>query len=433
MPDFKEEVAKIQAISEEEAQKVYDEQFKKWNDNLLNIDSGLKNRWENNSFNDNDWKTMILPGLWEGKGLESFDGVVWFRKTIEIPFNWKGKALNLNLGMIDDSDATYFNGEKIGATDGYNLDRIYKIPAKSVKAGKAVITVRVTDTGGGGGFHGESPQMYIAPEANPKEKITLANEWKYKAAVDMDKMDKAPVGVANNPNRPTVLYNAMIYPIAPYAAKGVIWYQGESNDSRAAQYRTLFPLMIQDWRKTFDSDLSFYFVQLANYMEAKPQPSESAWAELREAQVRALSLEKTGMAVTIDIGDAKDIHPKNKQDVGLRLALAARANTYGEDIPFSGPVYSSHIIRGNTVRLRFSHAKGLKAGNDSALRGFAIAGPDNQYHWADAVIEGDEVVVSSPKVQFPVSVRYGWADNPSCNLYNGAGLPASPFRTHLDH
>lgn len=247
-------------------------------------------------------------------------------------------------------------------------------------------------------------------------------------------MEKLPTPAnekeAKNPNRPTVLYNAMLKPIIPYAIQGAIWYQGESNAGRAYQYRDLFPLMIRDWRQQWGSDFPFYFVQLANYMERKDEPQESNWAELREAQMQTLFLENTGMAVTIDIGEAKDIHPKNKQEVGRRLALAARAKTYGEAIPYSGPIYESYQIEGDRVRIRFSQtSNGLKAKGDALLKGFAIAGPDHRFHWANAVIEGNEVVVNSPDVAFPVAVRYAWGDNPLCNLYNGADLPASPFRT----
>jgi sialate O-acetylesterase len=428
MPDFKEEVKAIQALPEKEAQAAYEQKFKAWNENVLKADSGSKNHWEQNSFNDSDWQTMTLPGKWEEKVLSNFDGIVWFRKTVDIPADWAGKTLQLNLGMIDDNDISYFNGVKAGETTGYNLDRHYTIPAKQVKAGKALITVRVTDTGGGGGFHGEPQQMSLSLAANPQEQIALANDWKYKVAVDMKELEPAPVAVNGNPNRPTVLYNAMIHPIAPYAVQGAIWYQGESNSSRAEQYRTLFPLMIQDWRKTFGQKLDFYFVQLANYIAS----TNEDWPALREAQLQTLALENTGMAVIIDIGEAKDIHPKNKQDVGLRLALAARANTYKENIAFSGPIYQSHTIEGNTIRLKFSHTnQGLKTKDNAPLTGFAIAGPDHSYYWADAVIDGNELVVSSPKVKFPIAVRYAWADNPVCNLYNGAGLPASPFRTQI--
>jgi sialate O-acetylesterase len=272
--------------------------------------------------------------------------------------------------------------------------------------------------------------MSLGLAANKQENKSLANEWKYKIGANKKDLLRAPSSQVGNANRPTVLYNAMIHPIVPYAVKGAIWYQGESNADRAQQYRTLFPLMIQDWRKSFGQNLGFYFVQLANFMAEKPQPEESNWAELRDAQLHALTLEHTGMAVTIDIGEARDIHPKNKQDVGLRLALAARANTYKQDIAFSGPIYQSHRIVGNTIRVKFNHTNnGLKSKDNAPLKGFAIAGPDYKYYWADAVIEGDEVVVSSPNVLSPVAVRYAWADNPVCNLYNGAGLPASPFQT----
>ncbi|KAA6302296.1 MAG: hypothetical protein EZS26_001409 [Candidatus Ordinivivax streblomastigis] len=430
MPDFTEEVKTIQLLSEGEAQTAYEKAFKEWNDAVLAADAGIKNKWESNATNDTDWQTMSLPGLWEDRGFANFDGIVWFRKTIEIPAAWAGKDLQLKLAMIDDNEITYFNGVKVGETTGYNVERSYTIPAKQVKAGKAVIVVRVTDTGGGGGFHGEPQQMSLSLATNPQEQIALANEWKYKIAIDINQLGKAPVSVVGNPNRPTVLYNAMIHPLVPYAAQGAIWYQGESNADRAAQYRTLFPLMIQDWRKSFGQHLAFYFVQLANFKDQQSQPKESEWAELRDAQLQTLALENTGMAVTIDIGDAKDIHPKNKQEVGLRLALAARANTYQENIASSGPIYQSHIISGNTIRIKFTHThQGLKSKGNAPLQGFAIAGPDHQYYWADAVIEGDELIVSSSKVTFPTAVRYAWADNPVCNLYNGAGLPASPFKT----
>jgi len=222
----------------------------------------------------------------------------------------------------------------------------------------------------------------------------------------------------------------MIHPIAPFTIKGAIWYQGESNADRAYQYRELFPLMIKDWRKQWNYNFPFYFVQLANYTAVLPQPAEATWAELREAQFQTLHLENTGMAVTIDIGDEKDIHPKNKQEVARRLALIARANVYYENISFSGPLFNSYRIDGNTIRIRFQYADGgLKTRNGEPLKGFEIAGVDHKFHWADAVIEKNEVVVSCKDIENPISVRYAWAANPVCNLYNGADLPASPFRT----
>ena len=234
-----------------------------------------------------------------------------------------------------------------------------------------------------------------------------------------------------NPNSPSGLYNAMIAPLIPYGIAGAIWYQGESNAGRAYQYRKLFPAMIKNWRDDWGlGDFAFIFVQLANFKERKPDPGESDWAELREAQSMTLALPNTGMAVIIDIGDANDIHPKNKQDVGKRLSLWALANTYKQQLEYSGPVYKSSKTEGNRIILTFDHAAGgLVAAPEPPLKGFAIAGADRKFVWAEAAIEGDTVVVSSDKVSQPVAVRYAWADNPLCNLSNKEGLPASPFRT----
>ncbi len=234
-----------------------------------------------------------------------------------------------------------------------------------------------------------------------------------------------------HPHSPSGLYNAMIAPLIPYGIGGAIWYQGESNAGRAYQYRKLFPEMIQNWRYDWkQGNFPFLFVQLANFMPVKPEPGDSAWAELREAQLMTLDLPNTGMAVIIDIGDAEDIHPKNKQDVGKRLALWALARSYGKRLVYSGPLYKSMEIKGNEIILSFKHVGGgLVAGGDGPLKGFAIAGADRKFVWADAKIDDDKVVVGSGEVSEPVAVRYAWADNPVCNLYNKEGLPASPFRT----
>jgi len=231
-------------------------------------------------------------------------------------------------------------------------------------------------------------------------------------------------------HHPSNLYNAMIAPLIPYAIRGVIWYQGESNVSRAYQYRKLFPAMIKDWRRNWGrGDFPFLLVQLANYHVRKDTPVESAWAELREAQLMTLSLPNTGMAVIIDIGEAKNIHPKNKQDVGKRLALWALAKCYGKKIVFSGPLYESMKKEGSKIRLRFKHTGSGLVAKGGALQAFAIAGKDRKFVWATAKIEKDTVVVWNDKIKEPVAVRYGWQDNPPCNLYNAEGLPASPFRT----
>lgn len=375
-------------------------------------------------YNDSDWNTAVQPELWENGDLFDTDGIVWFRKNIEIPESWEGSNLILSLGAIDDIDITYFNGKEIGSTNGWEEDRKYIIPASLVKKGTAVIAVRVVDTGGGGGFYGDPKKMFIAPVNNDAMRINLDGEWKYKLSVKLKGTN------LNVENEPTSLFNAMLAPLIPYGIKGAIWYQGESNSGRSYQYRTLFPLMINDWRSKWGYDFPFYFVQLANYMEIKENPSESGWAELREAQLKTLQLENTGMAVTVDIGDTDDIHPKNKQDVGKRLALQALSQTYGLEVVASGPMYHYYQLEGDKIRIFFRPSKSaLKIKGDNVLKGFAIAGPDKIFHWADARIEGDQVVVSSPKVAFPIAVRYAWADNPICNLFNEADLPASPFRT----
>ncbi|HOZ45451.1 MAG TPA: sialate O-acetylesterase [Candidatus Hydrogenedentes bacterium] len=239
----------------------------------------------------------------------------------------------------------------------------------------------------------------------------------------------APTG-PGHPWTPSGLYNAMIAPLVPYAVQGAIWYQGESNAGRAFQYRTIFPLMIEDWRNAWNDSISFYFVQLANFYDRDAEPVESEWAELREAQTMTLDLPKTGMAVIIDIGEAKNIHPKNKQDVGKRLALNALAKDYHKSIPFSGPMYDRMRKKSGNIILSFDHTDGgLKAMGGEPLKGFAIAGADRKFVWANAKIDGNKVVVSSDQVADPMAVRYAWANNPECNLYNGVGLPASPFRT----
>lgn len=252
-----------------------------------------------------------------------------------------------------------------------------------------------------------------------------------KNAQKLPRKPTAPYGPGNS-RCPYVLYNAMINPIVPYTIKGAIWYQGESNTGRAYQYRKLFPAMITSWRSSWkQGDFPFYFVQLANYKEPKLDPVEDGWAELREAQSMVLSLPNTGMAVTIDIGDAVTIYPKNKKDVGERLALWALVKDYNKDIAFSGPLYKSMNIDGNKVIISFGHTDvGLVALDDKLLTQFAIAGEDKKFIWAEAKIAGDTVVVTSPQIDKPLAVRYAWQMNPQgCNLYNKAKLPASLFRT----
>lgn len=432
MPDFKSPVIGLENKTQFNGnfKKDYENALQQWQIQVEKLDKGYTNgkaEWAKPSFDCSEWKAMNIPSFIEQNGLADFDGIVWLRKTIDIPASWENKVLTLNLNTIDDNDITFFNGVKVGQTDGYSTERSYIIPAKLIRKGKAVITVRLLDTSGKGGIYGDASKINLKLSSN--EQISLAGNWLYKATLKMSEVASTPASW-DDPNQPTLLYNAMIYPMVPFTIKGAIWYQGESNADRAYQYRELFPLLIKDWRKQWNINFPFYFVQLANYTSTKTQPSESNWAELREAQLKTLHLEKTGMAVTIDIGDTRDIHPKNKQEVGRRLSLIARANLYGENIPFSGPEYQSFKIEGNTIRIKFQHAKGgLHANNGESLKGFEISGLDHKFEWAEARIDGNDVVVYCKTIENPIAVRYAWAENPICNLYNNADLPASPFRT----
>jgi len=425
-----EEVLKDPASAEAK----YQERMEQWLEQLSSAGKAGKSRIEPD-FDDSDWKQMELPKLWNEPELANFDGLVWFRKEIDLPESWAGKDLTLELGPIDDMDTTWFNGTKVGGYERsghHTTNRRYTVPADAVKAGGNVIIVKVLDTGGGGGIYGKPDQLSLKAVGSSDAPIKLAGTWKYEKGFDMASVPPQPRPPAqiDNPHAPTSLYNGMIAPLLPYSIAGAIWYQGESNAGRAYQYRTLFPTMIECWRNDWlAGDFPFLFVQLANFMAVNDEPVESAWAELREAQSMTLDLPATGMAVIIDIGEADNIHPKNKQDVGKRLSLWALAKTYGKDIVYSGPLYKSMKVDGNRAIIEFDHVGGGLVAKDGQLRGFAVAGEDRKFVWADATIEGDTVLVSSAEVEKPVSVRYAWANNPVCNLYNAEGLPASPFRT----
>jgi sialate O-acetylesterase len=375
-----------------------------------------------------EWREMEVPGLWEEKGLPGVDGVVWFRKRVMISGEQTGNNAVLSMGAIDDNDRTWINGVEVGNTNQYDKARVYSIKPGILKEGENIITVRVEDTGGGGGFWGDPLDMYLKTATG---NIPLSGDWLYRVSSEGFRLG---IQSAVEPNsRPTLLFNGMIHPLLNYKVLGAIWYQGEANAGQAYKYRIRFPNLIRDWRNKWeDPDMGFYFVQLANYMQPREQPGESEWAELREAQLMTLSLPKTGMAVTIDIGEANNIHPRNKQDVGKRLALAALHGTYGLDVVCSGPVYSSMTVEGNMAILKFeSRGSGLLIKDKYGyVKGFAIAGEDRIFHWARGMQQGNSLLLHCDSVDLPVAVRYGWADNPDdVNLYNLEGLPASPFRT----
>jgi sialate O-acetylesterase len=328
--------------------------------------------------------------------------------------------------MIDDIDETFINGVQVGSTKAYNEKRSYAIGADRLKEGENVIAIRVTDTGGGGGVYGDAADMKLTIGSSM---MPLAGDWKYQ----IENIQSAGSSVGPNAY-PTLLYNAMLHPLLNLGIQGAIWYQGESNAGRAYQYRTAFPLMITDWRTHWkQGNFPFLFVQLASFNSANGDSEHgSTWAELREAQTMTLALPHTGMAVTTDIGEAKDIHPRNKQDVGKRLAAIALHDVYGKNIEFSGPAYEAMKVEGKNIRISFTHVgSGLLAKDKYGyLKGFEIAGADQKFHYAKAWIEGSTVVVSSDQVSNPVAVHFAWADNPEdANLFNKDGFPAVPFRT----
>ena len=426
--DFDAELKAMQSAEDKAAlQKKYNADMQVWTAQLEKADKGIQGTtavWAMPDLKDELWKTMELPAFWENKGLTDFDGVVWFRKTITLPDNFDGKEAVLSF-FADDDDKVWINGTYIGTTAGYTVNRNYTIPANILKKGKNTIVIRVYDGAGGGGIYGAPDELTIK---SGNQLQTLAGSWKYNIGVSDKDLSVKP-NMPQGQNRPSAIYNAMINPLLKVKLAGVIWYQGESNEKRAEQYQTLFPLLINDWRAKFNNEkLPFYFVQLANYKAKKSEPSQSEWAEIREAQFKALALPNTGMAVTTDIGNGEDIHPKNKQDIGGRLALIALARLYNTKIDYSGPLYKSYAVNGKNVAIDFTFNEGIKA-KSGTLKGFAIAGADKVFYWAEAKIEGNKIIVSSDKVSVPVAVRYNWADNPDGNLTNVSGLPASSFRT----
>lgn len=391
------------------------------------------------------WLPMKLPQLWEDAGL-LIDGAVWFRREVVLPTGWEGADLALSLGAIDDFDVTYWNGDRIAATghetpEAWTVPRWYTVPGRLVRSGRNVIAVRVFDHFGSGGFAGPASQMTVRPTAPAEPTISLAGSWSYKVErglkpASADFSQRPQLLGADNPTSPTVLWNAMIAPLARLPVAGVIWYQGESNTARAEEYRTLFPTMIRAWRSAWsDPGLPFVFVQLPNF-EAPGASSmlaplgSGAWAGLREAQAATLSLPRTAMAVTLDIGEHGDIHPHNKREVGRRLALQALRTVYRKDVFASGPILRSALRRDHDFKVTFSNAtNGLVTADGEPPKGFMLAGVDRVWHWADARIEGDSVVVFSADVPDPVAVRYAWANDPPNTLRNQADLPAAPFRT----
>lgn len=378
--------------------------------------------FKNISFDDSKLPTFNLPAGWESQSVGEIDGIVWLRKSIILTADQVKKSATLDLAKIDDNDQTFVNGIEVGKTNQWDARRSYKIPNGILKEGKNVIVVKVTDTGGGGGIYGDPADLKLVLD---DEKIPLTGSWKFQV--------ESIIIAAGVNEFPSLAYNAMVNPILPYSFRGVIWYQGESNAARAYQYRKAFPLLINDWRrKSSNQNFPFYFVQLATFTTTGNSNEGSPWAELREAQTMTLQVPNTGMAVTTDIGNPKDIHPTNKQDVGKRLAALALNRTYKKRMIDSSPSYKSMKIVGNKIIVTFENVgTGLMTSDKAGIvQGFEIAGNDQIFYQATATIKGNTVIISSDKVVSPLAVRFGWiGDASKNNLFNKEGFPAAPFRT----
>ncbi|WP_345951897.1 sialate O-acetylesterase [Mucilaginibacter sp. PAMB04274] len=385
--------------------------------------------WFDTTFVPQGWHNFWLPGYWADQGVKGLNGIVWFRKEINLPAAIAGKAAKLFMGRIVDADHTYVNGKLVGNITYQYPPRRYEIPAGLLKAGKNIIVVRVTNTFGKGGFVPDKPYYLTAGDF----KLDLRGDWQYQVG---QVFESSGAGLPNSfsaQSEPTGLYNTMVAPAVPYKIKGVLWYQGEANSGKPSEYAKLLPALIADWRTVWNQpNLPFIYAQLPNFMEVQYSPSQSQWAELRESQLKTLSVPNTAMAVAIDAGEWNDIHPLNKKDVGERMALAAQRVAYGDkNVVASGPLLQSATVQGKQIVLSFTETGGgLVAKGGGELQQFAIAGADKKFVWAKAEIEGNKVIVYNEEINQPLYVRYAWADNPEgANLYNKEGLPASPFRT----
>jgi sialate O-acetylesterase len=399
---------------------------------LPKVDRGLvegRAVWADPALNDSAWADFPVPGSWGRAGYAGMAGVGWLRTSVRLTEAEASQGARLALGVIGGADITWVNGVQVGQTGRMFQDRLYDVPASVLRPGRNVLAVRVESNGGMGGILGRPNQVWLDVG---NERRRLPNSWKFRVGVAEVRPDDQRINKV-----PTFLYNQMIHPLQPFPIKGVIWYQGESNANsyeQAMAYRPLFADLIRSWRKEWGGgDFPFLWVQLPNFgpLDTIP-PEHPGWAALRESQTAALALPQTGQAIAIDVGEADNIHPRNKRTVGQRLARVARAVAYGQKVEDSGPTFRTMTARDGRVTLAFDHVAGglVSHGPNGELSGFAVAGEDRRFAWAEARIEGDQVVVWDPAVPDPVAVRYLWADSPArVDLFNSEGLPAAPFRT----
>ncbi len=423
--DFDIPLAMLDKLSAENAPE-YGNYVMHWYDQY---DIGLKGNWASPDFDDSDWKTVDVPGGFAELGVPETPAVVWFRREFTLPDPLPAGRSLLFLGEVERMDTAYINGTFVGASAWVENPRVYFIHDGVLKPGKNLIAIRVFKTKPQGGFL-DKPEV-LRLMLGDKTSIPLAGKWKGQLSVDASPPHPMPIGFENWPVMPTVLYKGMLEPVAPLSITGVIWYQGEQNSERGFQYRKILPAMIADWRKLFgQGDLPFYIVSLPGFGHNPETPADDAWAETRESQALvAEQVPNSCLAVTIDAGDPDNLHPKDKQPVGERLAFCALAKHYGKHVVYSGPTLASVKRLPGSIQLRFAHTNGGLVVKGPKLEGFQIAGPDQRWYWADAKIKGKTVIVSSPSVPNPQEVRYAWQPDPPATLFNGAGLPAGPFRT----
>ena len=426
LKDFDVPLAEVERLAVEGAPE-YGNYIMHWYDTY---DMGLKGNWAAADLDDSAWKPVNLPGGFAELGVPDSPAVAWFRKDIILPDPLPAGRALMFLGSIERMDTAYVNGSVVGASSWVENPRVYFMRHGLLKPGRNSVTIRVFKSKPDGGFLGKPEEMHLA--LGDHSSVPLAGQWKGKVSVDARPPHPLPIAFENWPVMPGVLSKGMLAPIAPLSITGALWYQGEQNSPRGYEYRKILPAMIADWRTLFgQGDFPFYIVSLPAFKERSVAPVDSdEWAETRESQaLTAASVTNSCLAVTIDTGDANNIHSKDKLPVGQRLAYCALAKYYGKPVVYAGPTLESIERLPGSIRLHFTHTDGELVVKGEKLEEFSIAGEDRKWYWAKAHIQGDMVVLTSPSVPNPREARYAWQSNPAATLFNGAGLPAAPFRT----